>query len=301
MVRTVKSALLLACAAVLSTGCHAALNVRAMQPAKYNFGAAKELHIVQSEGRRSAREELISHLIKTARSTNHWTVTDRTEEGIQLRAAGRTANITGAREPQSRDQVWARIDVLEWATEKDTRTQPAKTDAKGEVVEPAREVKILRGKALIAVTAATASGRAILAEKEFQGVWQVDLDRASEDEVRINAAREAIQKLLAEITPTPVVRAVRLDEDDKGQQHILKLAKDGNLGAAIAEMKAYLQQNPTSAAAHYNFGVFLDASGSYQEAVEAYNKALQNSTKDYYAEAKAGAQKRLDDELALGQ
>lgn len=301
MMRTVKSALLLACAAVLSTGCHAALNVKAMQPAKYNFGAAKQLQVVQSEGRRSAREELIAALQKQGRSTGHWQVEDRTEEGIMMRAAGRTANVTGAKEPQSKDQVWVRIDVLEWATEKDTRTQPAKTDAKGNVVEPEREIKTLKGKALISVTASTASGKAILAEKEYQGVIERDRDGASEDEVRISAGREAIQRFLAEITPTPVVRAVRLDEDDKAQEQILKLAKDGNLGAAIAEMKAYVQNNPNNPAALYNLAVFLDASGSYLEAVDTYAKALQNSTKDYYAEAKAGAQKRLDDELALSQ
>lgn len=301
MKRSVKAALLvLGTAAMMSTGCVSTLAVRAMQPARVNFGAAKQLVIVQSEGRRSAREELITEIQNQARGGGHWVTTDRTEEGITLKAVGRNVQVAGAPTTQSADEVWMRIDVLEWSAYPDSRMEPIyeRNKKTGEQVQVGeREVRFVRGKVLLAVTAANAQGRALLAETEYEA----DAEGSSEDDARIAAGKRAVAKFLYDITPVPVVRQVRLDEDDKGQEKILKLAKDGNLTAAIAEMRAYLQANPNNAIAQYNLAVFLDAAGDYDEALEMVNAALRNSTKDYYASMRGTVQKHIADAQALNQ
>lgn len=302
MKRGLKAALVVlsGAAMVMSTGCVSTLAVRAMQPARVNFGAAKQLVVIQSEGRRSAREELIAEVQKQARGGGHFTATDRSEEGITMKAAGRNVNLAGAAAPQGADEIWVRIDVLEWDANRDSREEPIfETDKKtGERVQVGtREVKFIKGKALIAVTASNAAGKALLAETEYES----SAEGETEEEARVLAGKKAIAQFLGDITPLPVVRQVRLDEDDKGQEKILKIAKDGNINAAISEMRAYLAANPGNPSAQYNLAVFLDAAGSYGEALDMYNAALRGSTKDYYAAMKAECQKRNDDAMALSQ
>lgn len=281
-------------ALAFGTGCAAKLQIRSTEPAKVNLGAANRISVVQSEGRRSAKEEVIAELISQARSGGHFTAADRTEEGLMVKVAGRNAEIVGATEAQAQDEVLLRVDVLEYTTQKDTKTV-TKTDRQGRKYD--EKVDVLKGKVLLAVTAVTATGRAVLAETEYEA----DVEGKDETSAKAGAVKQAVAMMLADITPKPVTRAVKLDEDDKNQKTIIKVARDGNIAQAIAETRQYLEQNPNNPAAHYNLAVYLDASGQYEEAIEHYNHALAGSTKKFYADAKAACAKRLADQQALAE
>ncbi len=295
-----------ALAGLIATGCGPTLlQVRVQEPGKVNFGASRRLSIVETSGRRSAREQLIGEIQSQARSGGHWQVTDRTEEGITVKVAGRSVNVTGVKTPQAPDEVFLKFEVIEWQSAPGTKViqekvSVTKSDPKtGKSYQDTetrdRTVNTTNGKALLGVTASDARGQALLAETEYEGKG----DGASDSAAVAAAARDVVAKFLGDVTPRSLVAAIRVDSDDKAQKPIIAVAKGGNLPRAIEEMRAYLAQNPSNPIALYNLGVFLDASALYQEALDNYTKAAQNSTKGFYSQTKADCAKRLANVEAL--
>jgi hypothetical protein len=291
--------------ALFAAGCvPTTLQVRVPEPGAVNFGAARRLAVVETSGRRSAREQLISEIQAQARSAGHWQVTDRTEEGITVKVAGRSVTVSGAKTPQAPDEVFLKFEVLEWQSNPGTKevqekVNVTKRDSAGKpytVQETrTRTVSTTIGKALLGVTAADARGRALLAETEYQASG----DGSSDSVAIAAAARNVVAKFLGDVTPHIKVAQLRVDDDDKAQKPIIAVAKGGNFPRAVEEMRAYLAQNPTNPVAQYNLAVFLDASGNYTEALELYTKAAQNSNKDYYARTKGDCAQRLANVEAL--
>jgi tetratricopeptide (TPR) repeat protein len=282
--------------ALVTVGCNPQLKVNVLQPAPVNLGSAKRLSIVQSEGRRSAKEFVIGDFLAQARAAGYFTARDRSEEGITVKVAGRTVAATGgAGAAQDKDEIGLRLDVLEWTANSETKKIDVK-DSKGKVTST-REVKVYTGKVLLAATAFNVDGKAMLAEKEYEMKAEADDE---EDAIRA-AARMAVGQLLHEITPRYVQRYIRMDNDDKAQEPIVKVAESGNMTKAVEEMRAYLATNPGSAPAQYNLAALLDATGSYEEALDLYTKAITTSSKDYYIQMKAECAKRLADQQALNQ
>jgi tetratricopeptide (TPR) repeat protein len=283
---------LLVVSLALLAACAPTLRVQVLEPAPVNFGAAKRLSVVQTEGRRSAREVVVEHILNQARSMGYFAAKDRSEEGITIRAAGRTAQLAGA--PPASDEIYVRVDVLEWGADRETKSVTEK-DSNGK--EYTRRVTVISGKALLAITAVTPSGKALLAETEFQGGSEGDTEtRALE-----SAASNAVSQFLWQITPKTAYRSVRLDDEDKAQQPIIKVAAGGNVAMATTDMREYVKANPTNPSAQYNLAVLLDASGQYDEALDLYAKAIKGSTKDYYATARAECARRLANQQALSQ
>jgi hypothetical protein len=276
------SQLALIVCAVFATGCAPKLYVRVLQPAPVNLGASKRLSVVQMEGRRSAKEQVVGELLAQARSAGYFQVTDRTEEGITVKVKGRTVDVTGGSgAPQAADEIGMRVDVLDWSAAKDTRSS---TDAKGKVTTYTTFV----GKVVLGVTAFNAKGKAPLAEKEFIG----QVDAADEDQAMKESAKSAIFQLLKEVTPTYVEKAIRMDGDEEAQKPIIDMAKQGNLAKAIEDEKAIIAKTPNSSAAVFNLAVLLDASGNYDEAMTNYDAALKLGTKDYYTEGRTECAQR---------
>jgi hypothetical protein len=293
---------------LLAAGCGPTmLQVRVMEPGEVNFGAARRLSVVETSGRRSAREQLITEIQSQARSAGHWQVTDRTEEGITVKVAGRSVNVTGAKTPQGEDEVFLKFEVLEWQSAPGTKTiseqvsvtkQDPKTGKSYSTTETRqRTVNTTIGKALLGVTAADARGRALLAETEYQA----NGDGASDSAAVASAAKAVVSKFLADVTPRSVVATLRMDDDDKGQKPIIAVAKAGNFVQAADEMRAYLGRNPSNPVAQYNLAVLLDACGKYQEALDLYTQAAQGSNKAFYSQSKAGCSTRLANVDALSK
>ncbi len=286
-----------AMAALLGTGCAAKLAIKTMEPGPVNLGAAKHLAILDTEGRRSAREQLIGEIISQARTAGYYTVEDRSEEGVKVNIAGRTVTLEGGEKGIEPGQMGVRFDVIEWDADKDTEERSTR-DSKGNTVT--KQVKVLKGRALLGVTVFDPSGKALVAEKEYEGTSSLEGD-VSKDQAIEAAAKDVVAKLLADITPHEVTRQVRLDEDDDALKPYIETAQAGNLAKAAEDMKGYLDKNPNSAPAAYNLAVLTDAMGNYDAAIQLYDKALQLGNKDYYSEARAECAQRKAAADALNQ
>lgn len=273
-------------------GCGATLSVQAPVPATVNLGAARKLVVIQSEGRRSAREFVIQEAIAQCRSSGHFQAVDRTEDGIELKVSGRTARPQGKGVKQQDDEIFVRIDVVEWGATRDTTTTNG-VDKQGNA--NTQTVTTLTGRVLLAVTAATSDGKAILAEKEYKG-GGVGKD---EDAVIQGAARQAVATFLSEVTPSFVEEKIPLDESDGRLESFIAVARKGNIALAIEEMKAYLKTQPDNPVALYNQGAFLDATNRFKEAIDHYTRAIQRSNKPMYVETKAACGRRLAAQEAL--
>jgi hypothetical protein len=297
--------------AVLGVGCAPQLRVNVLQPAPVNLGAARKLSVVQTEGRRSAREVVVEELLKQSRGANFFTAQDRSEEGITVKVMGRSVQVAGGTGPgQSPDEVGLRIDVLNWNASPETRIKTRTVQDK--VVEKDKNGKdvtkyvdrkieeqysVLAAKVVLGVTAFNHRQQTYLAEREFEG--RFDGDR--EEPALKAAAAQAVAHLLREITPSYVMKTIRMDDEDERQKPIIKIAEQGNVAFAIEEMEKYVKENPTRGSAQYNLAVLLDAQGRYTEALDLYNQALRSASKDYYFDAKSECARRLADQQALQQ
>lgn len=276
---------LLSSAALLGTGCAAKLAIQTLEPAPINLGKSTEIAIVHTEGRRSARETLINEFVKQARERGHFQVVDRSEEGMTAKIAGRNVTIEGGESGLTDSQWGIRFDVLEWTADRESET---KTNAEGKSVK----VTTYTGTVLLGVTIFDGNGKAVAAEKEYEGVYSDSDKDASKDSVTDAAATVVVNKVLADITPKPVTRRVQLDEDDEAQKPIIATAQNGSIAQAAADMKTYFESNPNNAGAAYNLAVFTDAMGDYDEALALYDKALSLGNKDFYSSARAECAKR---------
>lgn len=282
-------------------GCKTMVTIRGVQPAPVGLGATKQIMVFHSEGRRSARETLIAKLIAKARSGGYFQVTDRGEEGATVKIAGMTATVEGGKGGLEAGQVGARIDVLEWEAAKDTiDKQYRETVGTGKgkkTVTKTKSVKVVNGSVLLGVTLFGVSGKAYFAEKEFKGTSQLE---GSDSDAAIDAAADnVVGEILAQITPMPYQQQVELDTDDAGQETIIDIAKKGAIQEAVDKMKAYVEANPSNAAAAYNLAVFVEATGDYTTALAYYEKALSLGNKPLYSDARAACAKRVADQDAL--
>ncbi|HEX8438152.1 tetratricopeptide repeat protein [Archangium sp.] len=286
----------LALAATLAVGCAPTLKVNVLQPARVNLGSARRLTVVQTEGRKGARDLVIDELLRQARGQGYFQTSDRSNEGIVVKVAGRSVQIVNAGNgpAQSPDEVGVRIDVNDWDAEARTEIIKGK-DSKGNPTE--QEKKFYEARTVVSVTAFTSTGRAVLAEQEYEMVA-----RGADKSLALdNAARALVLRLLGDITPRYVTKYIRMDDDDKAQKPIIEVAEQGNVPRAITEMEGYVQGNPRNAAALYNLAVLLDASGKYQEALDLYTQAISLSSKDFYVDMKGECARRLADQQALAQ
>ncbi len=290
-------------AASLATvsGCKSLVTIHGVKPAQVNLGATKQLQIFHTEGRRSAREAIIEKMIAQARHGGYFQVQDRTEEGAEVKIAGRTASVEGGSGGLAAGQVGVRIDVLEWNSERDTKeTEYQETVGSGKkkrTVTKTKTIKIVRGNVLLGVTLFDDSGKAIWAEKEIQGT--AELEGNDKDAAIEQAADDAVAQILSQITPMPYQQQVELDTDDEQQDPIIELAKKGAIAQAAEDMEKYVEAHPNNAAAAYNLAVFIEASGDYQAALSRYDKALSLGNKSLYSTARAACAKRVADQQAL--
>ena len=289
-------ALILATIGILTSGCATKIAIRSMQPGPVSVGATDHLVILHGEGRRSAREVVFMELVSQGRSRGYFSVEDRSEDGIVVRIAGRRVVLEGGENSLESRQAGVRVDVLEWSSFRDIE-KVTKTNAEGQKI--IKNVTVKRGSVLLAVTLFDPSGRAFLAETEYQGVASTRDMQMPKEELMESAAKYAVSRLFNDITPIQVTSHVVLDDKDPGQKHIIETAKAGSIAMAADDARRYLEQNPNNAAAAYNLAVFLEAMGDYGEAMSMYDRALRLGNKDFYVSARAGCARRLAGVAAL--
>lgn len=283
------SLVVLALASTLSSGCATTVSIRSMQPGAVPVGPARELVLLGGEGRRSAREFVGQTLVQQCRTMGYFKLSDRSSEGHRVHVAGQHATIEGGALALGPEQAGLWIDVLEWNAARDEEEVTHSSPTGKTVVE---RVPVMRGNVLLAVTLFDPSGRAFLAETEYEGWASIAPERPREEAIE-QAACDALADLLREITPIQVTTRVRLDDEDEGQEAILDTAAAGATAQAARDLEAYVQQNPHSASAAYNLAVLREAQGDFQGALDMYDRALALGGKDYYARARAGCARRL--------
>lgn len=283
--------------ALLAGACSSTMAIRSVEPGRVLVGPARHLAILDGEGRRSAREFVNAEITAQARAWGYFSAEDRSEEGVEVRLAGRRAMVEWhGGEPLGSFDAGLRVDVLEWGAVHGYQDVSYRDDKGLVYVET---VPVQQATVLLAVTLFEEEGRTMLAEAEYEGVFETEDMLAPRESVIEDAARHAIHHLLADITPVEVVSHVRLDEEDEAQAAILETAKAGAVAQAADDMGSYLERNPRRASAAYNLAVFLEATGRFDEALEIYDRALSLGGKGYYAAARAQCARRLSAAEAL--
>ena len=105
--------------AALVSSCATTLPIYSVEPGRVVIGATDHLVLVDGEGRRSAREWANLELASQSRARGFFTVSDRSEEGFEVRVAGRLATVEGLE--LSENDAGLRVDVLEWSGYQSTR------------------------------------------------------------------------------------------------------------------------------------------------------------------------------------
>lgn len=279
---------------LLMTACTSYITVQSRRPGAVNVGSLDTLVMLDGEGRRSATEFVAQELPRMARESGYFRIVDKSESGITLSLAGRTATVENATEEIEENAAYLKVDVLDWSSDKSSNTS---TNSKGQQTT----VTTINAQVVLAVTLAGPDGKAILAEKDYEGTSSSSSKDITKDDVIEAAGKNAIAQLLADITPITVKSRVRIDDSDKAQKPFIKTAEAGNFSQAVDDLKGYIGMNENSASAYYNLGVFLDAMGNYGEAMGAYDKAIELSggSIDYYSSARAECARRQADLEAL--
>jgi tetratricopeptide (TPR) repeat protein len=288
----------MALAVQFSAGCSPTLRISRLRPSTVNLGAAKQLSVVQMEGRHKARQQILSNFMNHMRYRGHYKVTNRLDDGIVVElSAGGAASLKGGQDTTlAADEVALRIDVAEWNTDSGAETVDEK-DKDGKVTGQ-KKVDFYDGEIALLVTAFNGKGKTFLAEKQYTARART---YSSTDEALRQASDAVISQLVNDLTPYRVVDEVRMDNDDEAQHPMLELAEKGNIHGAVEQLEVYLKDNPSNAPALYNLAVFQDASGNYEKAVELYTQAIALAPKDYYIQMKTECERRMRDQQALAE
>ena len=279
-------------------GC-AYLQVSVMDPANVNLGVGTDLSVVQTTGRPTRRDFIIDELERQSRAFGYFTVTDRQDEGIEMKIVGRDVRIEGEAPEQHWAEIFVRLDLLEWAAYERGRIETYRDDNGN---DRERRVDYLVGKVVFTVSASNASGRALMVEEEYVGErWQELRSNPRDDEVISEAAEVAIARLLYDITPRLRTESIRIDTSDKDQRPIIELLREGALLEAEEQFRSFLKSSPENNVAKYNLAVCLDAQRRYQEALGLYDKALETQAPAYYAKSRAACARRLMNSEAMNE
>ncbi|MDH5559702.1 MAG: hypothetical protein OEY59_02465 [Deltaproteobacteria bacterium] len=274
--------------AFMFSGCTPTVAIKTPVPSKYNFGSKKQFMLVQMEGRRSLKEELTAALGDKLRATAWWQLSDRLNEGIEIKLMGDTAEVTNA-EPKP-GEVFFKIEAFE--VNADSERIPAQV-RNGKVVRPAKTV--YNGSALIGVTSVDENKAVKLAEKEYNGKNQDE----SKDMAKQNALVNAIELLVADITPSYQTQNVQLDEEADDMGPIIEIIKNGAYAQAAEQLEAKIKAQSNRADLVYNLAVVTEAMGNNDEAMGYYNKALSLGGQDFYSKERARLAKRIADLKSL--
>lgn len=235
--------------------------------------------------------------MSTLRSGGYYQVKDRSEEGIEVNVAGQTASVTGDTQGSLSNEMYMRIDVLEWDYDQNQNVKQVK-DKDGNTVT--KTVIVSSGEVVLAVTICPPKGGpTVIAEREYVGKFTTEKEGFSEATVMQKASQNVVNQLVNDISPRTKQEHVRIDDSDPNQEGVIAAIEDGQYAQAQQWLIDYTNQNPQRASAWYNLALVTDAMGDYQTALTYYDKAIGLGGLDFYIEARAGCAKRLSQSEAL--
>jgi hypothetical protein len=284
--------------ASFSVGCAPTLNISRLKPGPIRLGAAKQLSVVQFEGRRKARDQVLNDFVSQVRARGYYKAKNRLDDGIVVQVKDGVAEIQkgGKDTSLAHDEVAFRLEVAEWNMEVGAETVEEK-DKDGKVIGQ-KKVDFYNGELVLLVTAFNGKGKTFLDGKEYIGRVRV---KTSTDDALREASSQAISRLVGELTPYPIVEAVRVDNDDDALHPMLELAEKGDVRSATEQLAEYVKDHPDNASALYNLAVFHDVSGNYPKAVELYDRAIALANKEYYLQMRSACERRMFEAQALAE
>lgn len=303
---------------LLGLGCAPSAMTTVLQPAPVNIGAARRLAVLQVEGSPDLCPFVVQELINQCFVNVFFTVQDRTGEGLTVTVSGSRAQVSGGAGPALKpDEVGLRIEILGASATQEERVvtrswveRRVEKDAAGEEKvtsiphRSAKQGQVLASHVTLGVTLFDASGEALLAGRACEGSAVTPLEGPADAQARTRAvkqaARSAVARLLADITPRRVQVLLPFDEEDPRQQPTLRIALN-DLGFAIREQRRFAHEHPESASGHYNLGVMLDAQGHYDEALEEYDAAIRLKPQQRYERTREACARRLEARRAMSR
>jgi len=283
----------LGCASIQGPG---EVTIEAVEPALPALGNTRHLVLLESTGRPSAKQIVAHQIDRQARATGYFTVQDRTLEGHTVAVVGQRADLDGGRRKMPKGQVGLRVAIRDWRSHREAQAvrREAEDGSHYTEVVPFRHASVV-----LEVSLFDETGRAHVAEAEFEGHASGEVSKLSRSIVLDRAARDAVGKFLDAITPRWVTRSVPLDDEDPAQAAWLESARNGAVASSVGDATRYFQRNPGNASAAYNLAVLLDAMGDHAEALAMYDRALARAEKPFYREARDGCERRLTAQRAL--
>lgn len=277
-----------ALATLLSAACGQSLSVEVIRPAETSLGATETLVMTEGAGRLSAQETVADLLSQELDADEFYGFLDHSRFGDRIEL--RPGEVELPRTDIVGRGTFLRVDVLEWYAY-DEEDVEVITDEDGYVLEE-RWTITTHALALLAFTAVTEDGVVLLHDVEYQGEYSEVDSRLSFDEAIASAASAAVTTFVEDITPSRERQSIPLDDTLDAHAPMLEMAQSGQLDVAIAEMQAFVDENPSAPQGHYNLGAFYDAAGDYDLALDAYADALRNGGESWYARTRTACEQR---------
>lgn len=281
-------------AAALAGGCAPTLHIVGYVPGRIEPRGGRALVLVEGEGLKDARD-VAARMVDDEAAGTWWRVDNRGDEGVKLVVVdGEKVQLVGETRPLRKDELWARVDVVEWTIVDTVRQEE---DEEGNVTEvPVKEARVM-----FQVTVADREGRVLLLEEQYRSEVVVPAGEPFAPDPLLDAARTAAQSVLRDISPQRTGWNVRLDDTDSGQKRILEQLVKGTkpLREIERKLRRYLKKNEKSAIARYNLAVVLDAEGKHEEALVEYDAAMKIHSRDYYLQSRADCSRRAEAKKAV--
>lgn len=293
--------LAVACVVGAMTACAPGIKVARMKPARFNLGATRTVAVLQVNGEPSAASQVMVELQRSVMNDRYYQLINAVNRGILLQVGGLNARVdVGQARSQVNADVFLMANVLRQEVIEERKTT--------EKIEDGRKYNVTtitpKGYAKINMQVVKADGQVLI----FRDYWAEYNGASFEtgERRRYNAAdliESAIQKtvrnFVSDITPSRVIEKIVLDDAEPAVKPGVKLAEKGNLNGAWVSWQAVLDANPRSPGAIYNQGVLLETRGDFDEAADAYRKAIEISPKPLYRDALYDLRKRLSDAQSL--
>lgn len=275
--------------------CGPRLLVETYEPPRLDIQDARTVVLTDGYGRVGALDVVARRVGREVLADGYFAFDDRVGSRERLEVAGRRAVLPD--QPALADALYVRLDVLEWYAFDETVAEEV-TDERGATHVVEREVT--HAVALLSATVARSDGALLLEEVEYEGRWDGPAEEATWQEALDGAAGAAVDALLGELTPRRVRESIPLDESIEAHEPILRAAEQGQLDYAIAEMEAFVAENPGVAASRYNLAAFYDAAGHYEAALVRYGEAISLGGPSYYVRVRGECERRFERAVALG-
>jgi len=249
-------------------------------PAVYSFGQADRFVLVELSGRMKFRESFLYTLRQEVPQTNWWQFEDRRDSGISSDIQPETGEV------QVKIQIY-NVDL-------DKRYKP---EADPDEVEDSSSVEFStswEGLVSFAVTAVGPDGRVVMRESEYTASGEAEDTREAEERLKKELLREAIQEFLNDITPREEALRLRVDEKRDDMEPVAELIQERRYHSALERLEKMGENYPHRPDVLYNTGIVLQGMGRYTEALDYYNRAIQNGPKNYYYKTRQHCLDRLD-------